>query len=148
MTQTGLPTTIGLIKTGLALRHEPYMFYDLPQLEPSTHISTRFSKMADKIRLMVAKLRQLSSSSSAPDPSLPNTPQITGRFPHRPSLPAKPPPPTPSSSGTRHQTVSESFILASHDYTELSPTCKLRPITEYQQRHSSTASETPRQQWL
>ncbi|KAH6904312.1 hypothetical protein BKA70DRAFT_1432527 [Coprinopsis sp. MPI-PUGE-AT-0042] len=72
MMETGRPTTLSLIKTGLAQRHEP--------------------KTADKIRLMEAKLLQLSSS----DLSLPNTPQGTSTLPHHPSLPAKPPPPLPA----------------------------------------------------
>ncbi|KAG2004637.1 polyadenylate-binding protein [Coprinopsis cinerea AmutBmut pab1-1] len=87
--ETGRPTTLSIIKTGLGGgRHEP--------------------KTADKIALMEAKLRQLeashpasTSSNSLNTATTATTTTATAMttkssLPHHPSLPAKPPPPLPS----------------------------------------------------
>ncbi|PPQ99970.1 hypothetical protein CVT24_009549 [Panaeolus cyanescens] len=80
MMETGRPTTLSMIKTGLATRHE--------------------SKTSDKIAMMEAKLRQMEASK--PRPTQPTDkdvemsgPSTSSSLPYHPSLPMKPPAPLP-----------------------------------------------------
>ncbi|KAF8958416.1 hypothetical protein BDZ97DRAFT_1842014 [Flammula alnicola] len=87
MMDTGRPTTLSMLKTGMSNRHE--------------------GKTGDKIAMMEAKLRQMESTNPRPKPtpssgdvnmdapSLPGKPSSGSFLPFHPSLPMKPPPTLP-----------------------------------------------------
>ncbi|EDQ99801.1 uncharacterized protein LACBIDRAFT_315152 [Laccaria bicolor S238N-H82] len=80
MMETGRPTTLSMLKTGPATRHE--------------------GKTQDKIAMMEAKLRQMESTNPKPTSTEAEIDGLdrasTSTLPYHPSLPLKPPPSLPN----------------------------------------------------
>ena len=114
MMDTGRPTTLSMLKTGLTSRHEGWVSLPLLSICYHEHIyhDSFYRKTRDKIAMMEAKLRQMESTNPKPaNPdialldmdtdlegiSLPEAPPPapSSILPQHPSLPMKPPPTIP-----------------------------------------------------
>lgn len=99
MMETGRPTTLSMIKTGMSTRTDGLVSSHFSFVPLVTHIS----RTRDKIAMMEAKLRQMeatkprpppSASAAEPDQGASTSASTTALY--HPSLPLKPPPPIPT----------------------------------------------------
>lgn len=103
MMETGRPTTLSMLKTGMSGRNDgcasgPLLSLLFPRL-------ICFSRTRDKIAMMEAKLRQMERTNPKPTPAASSsdaTPTASTSTPYHPSLPIKPPEALPTKHPSNH----------------------------------------------